>query len=276
MFVITTPYSLLDPGKFIYDIGALLRANVVVAGAHQQWGNYAYWLFEDENKIAVILGILGLGLMFIRAPWRSLSASLYLGLYLLTICSSHLGTPRYLTPVLPLLYCGTGLMMGELWKGLPRLAAIPRRFGWWRIVTVLLGVLMLGQMIWTTQQDDRAAAQHDAFYASYAKVLQVEHQYELQQNSGTAAGGNDPATVLYAGYAPSVELGLAGVRTQAVSWPGIAGGHLGDRLPCSDLLIVNMKQAAANHIYPQDDASVDLLLKDPEGAGQIVLRRRGC
>ncbi len=276
VFVITTPYSVLDPGKFIYDLGALLRANVVVPGTHQQWSNYCYWLFDDENAIAVILGILGLGLMIVRVPWRSLSASLYLGLYVLTICSSHLGTPRYLNPALPLLYCGTGLMMQELWSGLPHIAALDRCSGWWRSATLLLGVLMLGGMIRTVEQDDRAAAQHDAFYASYAKVLQMEQQYKLQQAPAAVTGGEEPATVLYAGFTPSVELGLAGVRMQPLSWPGLEEGGLGEHLPCNDLLILNMKQAAANHIYPQEDPSVDLLLEDTEGAGQMVVRRRGC
>ncbi len=111
-----TPFSVIDPGKFVYDIGALFKSNVVTEGDHQQWANYAQWLFASENTLLVSLGVLGLVLVAYRFRSRFLVAFVYLTLYLLTICTSHLGTPRYLDPVLPLLYCGTGLAIVEVWK----------------------------------------------------------------------------------------------------------------------------------------------------------------
>lgn len=255
VFLITTPFSILDPQQFIYDIGALLRANVVVEGQHQQWGNYWHWLFDTENKALVLFGIMGLGLMAYRATWRFFVAILYLVLYVVTICSSHLGVPRYLDPLLPLLYCGTGLMAWELWSVRPGNSVVV-----WRGALCLVCAAVLVQMARRTERDVKAASDHDAFYASYEEILKNQVK----------------GTVLYAGFAPNVELNLAGYRTQAISWGSLVSGPMGGHLACDDLLLLNQRQAAENHILPDKDPSVDLLFDDSRGAGQMVMRRRGC
>jgi len=255
VFFITTPYSVLDPGKFIYDIGALLRSNVVVKGSQQQWGNYWHWLFDTERRVPVIAGLIGLGLMAYRAPWRYLTASVYVLVYVVTICSSHLGVRRYLDPLLPLLYCGAGLTALEIWRGRPRIPVLI-----WKGLVCLAGVIVLIQIARETETDVKAASEQDAFYSSYEEVLKV------------GAKG----TVYYAGFAPSVELELAGFRTKAISWQELGGGTLGAQLSCDDLLILNERVPGVNQVSVSQDQTVELLLDDPRGQGQMVLGRKGC
>jgi hypothetical protein len=259
VFVVTTPYSVLDPAKFIYDIGALLRANVVVSGTHQQWSNYWRWLFDTENKLLVVLGILGIGLMAYRAPWRSLIATVYVALYTLAICTPHLGVPRYLDPLIPLLYCGTGLIVSEIWKRLPGINPV-----WQRTALCLVGAMIVVEMVRTTETTVKAAADHDAFYASYQEVL---------THSGP---DRSKSTIFYAGFAPSLELQLAGYPTREVSWASLEATPLGAHLGCEDLMILNKREALNHKVFATQDQSVRVLLDDSRGLGQIVLQRQDC
>ncbi len=111
-----------------------------------------------------------------------------------------------------------------------------------------------------TVRDVKASFDHDAFYASYEEVL------------ATHVAG----PVFYAGYAPNVELELAGVKTQPVSWASLAGGHIAEHLACENLLIINKRQAAQNHMTDLQDPGLEVLLDDPRGQGQMLFRRRDC
>ena len=82
--------------------------------------------------------------------------------------------------------------------------------------------------------------------------------------------------MLYAGYAPSVELGMAGLHTQQLSWSTLAGRPIGPQLPCGSLLIFD-KEAARDHgVQGEGDRSVVLLLDDSQGYGQEAVRRADC
>ena len=259
VFVLTTPYSLLDPGKFAYDIGALLHSNVVVAGTHQQWASYARWLLFDENPAAIAVGLVGLGLLISRAPRRFLALAVYVILYATVVCTSHLGVQRYLTPLIPVIYCGTGLLLIEIWKRLALQHSLA-----WRGALCLAGLALLVQMVVTVRRPVRLSAEHDVQYASYQRIVGL-HQ------SSTSTG-----TVYYAGYVPSVELELQGIATQPVAWTKLSTLPIESLLSCSDLLLVSNREAALNHIKPEQDQTGVLLMEDTRGIGQTLLKRRGC
>ena len=274
VFVLTTPYSLLDPTKFIYDLGALLRANVVVAGNHQQWSEYWHWLFDVENRTLVILGVVGLAVMAYRLSWLAITPFAFALIHTLAICTAHRGFARYLDPLLPLLYCGVALLFHEAWQSSARDAHSRNETLLWRTVLCVTAAVVLGQTVRKTVQVDRAAADHTAYYTAYEEVLKDAPSVQ----PAVPATAEDPrrSKVLYAGFAPSIELDLAGFLTREVSWSSIARGPIGQQLSCDEILILNERSAKANNLDAAQDVSLDVLLDDPRGEGQLVVRRRGC
>lgn len=275
VFVVTTPYSVLDPTKFIYDMGALLRANVVVVGNHSQWSEYGHWLFGLENSALVVLGIFGLGLIIYRLSWLSLTPILFAALHVLAICSAHRGFERYLDPLLPLLYCATGLLVHEIWVALAKSGPERRTFVL-RFAACVAAIALLGQMIGRTIQNNQAAKGNTAYYTAYEAILKAGSQV---QASGSSVGSDlksEQGKILYAGFVPSIELDLAGFKTQEVSWASLSQGPIGAQLGCSDLLILNVRSAGENHLDADHDGSVEVLFNDSRGQGQMIVRRRDC
>jgi len=260
--LLSTPYSLITPRRFLYDLGALARANIVVASPHAEWGQYLAWLFSHENGILVALGIVGLGLIAARARAELIVAGLYLVLYGVVIGSAHIGYPRYLTPVLPLLYCGTGAALVTLWQWRPPAAGTKSGIGsslWIRATIVLLAVTVAIQLGVKIARERALSRGSDAFLASY-----------------DLARHNLSGTDLYAGYAPFAELDAAGVRTRQVSWAALSNGPIGDQMSCADLLLFDTQGARRHGIDASADKSLILMLDAPGGDGQQVMRRRDC
>jgi hypothetical protein len=255
---LSTPYSLITPRRFLYDLGALARANIVVASPHAEWGQYLAWLFSNENGILVALGIVGLGLIAARARAELIVAVLYLVLYGVVIGSAHIGYPRYLTPVLPLLYCGTGVAFVMLWQWRTPWSGTSGRV-WIRAPILLLAAAISIQLGLKIARDRVLSRSSDAFLTSY-----------------DLARHNLAGTDLYAGYAPFAELDAAGVRTRQVSWAALSHGSIGDQMSCADLLLFDTQGARRHGIDAAADKSLILMLDAPGGDGQQVMRRRDC
>jgi hypothetical protein len=259
--VVCTPYSLIGPAQFLFDLGSLTRSNIVVAGGHAQWAAYAEWLIHDEGIFAVLLGAAGLAMFAARANRRLQIVLVYLGIYLYVLGTSQIGYPRYLVPVIPWLSIGAG------WAIVPLLqfkAKGSRATPFWNPQRVLALSLLAGAFIQTTANIVRTRQQAGAtnsFFASYM-----------------AAKSRTTGIAFYAGYAPAVELEEAGVTTTGLSWQAIANAPLGQHLACEDTLILNTPQAVQNHVDARADSSV-VVLADAPGPGQEaqqVLRKSGC
>ena len=249
---LSTPYSLLDPKHFVYDLGALAHSNIVVAGSHAQWANYFGWLMSNENPALLLLSVAGIIVVARRANRSFLLLGVYLLLYVYVIGSAHLGFPRYLTPLLPLLYCATGSALVSLWR---RNSSTP----WPKVATATLCLLVAVEEVSRGIQREQLARDTDALYASY----QVARQQA-------------PGAVLYAGYAPNVELEESGLHTQPVSWASLAEHGRAALLECGQLLIFDKRAAALHHVEATGSAELTILLDDPRGYGQEVLSRSDC
>lgn len=273
VFLVTTPYSLLDPSKFIYDLGALLRANVVVVGNHQQWSEYWHWLFDVENRVLVVLGIFGLGLMVFRLSWVAFTPIAFAVIHIVAICTAHRGFSRYLDPLLPLLFCGAALLIRQAWQA-AKIAHSKNGVLLYRTALCLAAAVLVGQTVRKAIQGNREASGHTAYYTAYDQVLKDAPR--IRGSDAVSAGNYGRGRVLYAGFAPSIELDLAGFQTHELSWTSLAQDAIGKQLSCDELLILNERAATANHLNASLDSTVDVLLDDPRGEGQMVLRRRGC
>lgn len=259
--VACTPCSLIHPAQFLFDLGSLTRGNIIVAGGHAQWREYAGWLMRDEGALPVLLGAAGIAMFATRAHRQLHIILIYLAMYLYVLGKSQIGYSRYLVPVIPLLAIGAG------WAIVPLLQfdadRSGARFSWnrQRVLAVFLlagAAVQTGANIVRTRRDARAT---NSFYASYE-----------------AAKDRTTGIAFYAGYAPVVELDEVGVTTSELSWEAIGNAPLGQHLACADTLILNTPQAVLNHVDARSDRSVTLLVDAP-GPGQEaqqVVRKSGC
>ena len=249
---LSTPFSLMDPKRFIYDLGALARSNIVVGSNHAQWGNYAHWLIANESGVLLLLSCAGMVVLARKRRNSLVLVGVYVLLYVSVIGSAHLGFARYLTPLLPLVYCASGVGVVWLWN-LKGFAVLPK------VAAVALGALACAQVGLRVNEDRRIAEGTDAFRASY----------QVAQENATGQ-------VLYAGYAPSVELEESGWRTRQVSWASLAPGSAAQQLECGQVLIFDQKAARVHGMRVEGEPGVTVLLDDPRGDGQVVVRRSDC
>jgi len=251
---LTTPYSIFDPAKFTYDLGAQARATVMLQTAETQWQNYYLWL-GSESKLLLILGLLGFLTVAVPNYRIYLVVLVFAALYVFSIGSAHIGFPRYLTPILPLVYvlaAGFLVQVGNIQRwGSLRPA---------RILAVFL-VFAAAAELWPKFESSRIGSKRtDEFWNSYSVAM-----------------NSHVAKVLYAGSAPFAELNAAGVPTSRVSWASLGAKPMGDQLVCGELLIFDRRAAEAHRLAPESDASVTILLDDRLGDyGQEVLRRADC
>jgi hypothetical protein len=261
---LSTPFGLLHPRALLFDLGALARSNLVVSGGHAQWTNYATWLVQREGAFSILLSLLGLAAIAAKMPRRFIIVAVYLALYLLILGSSQLGFVRYLAPILPFFYVGSGvavvqLWTGSSWTGSPSNPPHSGAFSWKRTMAVVLLSAACIQTGLHIAESRRQGHQTNAFFASYW----------VARNATTG-------TAFYAGYAPAIELSEAGVKTTQLTWPSLIGSPMGGRLACGDVLILDKSRAFQYHLYPLHDDSVTMLFDAPDQPDQLVLQRSHC
>jgi 4-amino-4-deoxy-L-arabinose transferase-like glycosyltransferase len=253
--LLTTPYSILDPAKFIYDIGAQARATVMLQNAQTQWHNYYLWLKATESKTLLTLGLFGFVTIGLRNYRNYLVVIVFSVLYVFTIGRAHIGFPRYLIPILPLIYVFAAGFLLQIWS--TRKSA---SFPYTKILAVLLLIVATAELWPKLGTSYKLSKQTDEFWSSYSVTMNLH-----------------PAKVLYAGNAPSAELRAAGVSASQTSWASLASRPMGDQLECGELLILDRRAAESHHVAPEDDSSVIILLDDRIGDyGQELLRKADC
>jgi hypothetical protein len=258
--MLSTPFGVLHPEAFLFDIGKLLRSNLVVVAGHAQWRNYASWLVQREGGFPILLSLFGLAIIAGKMPRPLTIVAVYLALYLFILASSQLGYVRYLAPSLPFFYIGAGVAVVYLWNrsatARPGRTAffpsnsLPKAFA---VLLLAAACIQTGLHIAHSRREGR---QTDVFLASY----------RVARNSATG-------TAYYAGHAPSIELSEAGVKTSQLPWSAFIGIPMGDRLACGDVLILEKPLATQYRLYPLHDDSV-ILLFDPAGQQDLVLLQR--
>jgi hypothetical protein len=251
---LTTPYSILDAPKFIYDLGAQMRATVMLQEGERQWRNYYVWL-GSESRVLVIVGLLGFATIALRNYRRYLVVILFLAIYVFSIGNARIGFPRYLTPILPLIYVFAAGFLLEIWT-----LKKPGIFPFGRIAAALVVLVAAAELTPRFESARELSKGNDAFRKSYNTALNAHAE-----------------KVLYAGYAPNAELNAAGIPATQTSWAALGALPLGNHLECGELLIFDRRAAETHHILPENDASVTVLLDERAGDyGQEVMRRADC
>jgi hypothetical protein len=252
--LLTTPFSVVDPSKFIYDIGALARETVLVDSGNAQWKHYAGWLLRNESTTLLLLGLAGFFTVIGKDYRRYAVVILFVTLYLFVIGSAHMGFPRYLTPLLPLVYIFAAGFLMQVWT-----AHAPTLSPYLKTLAVLLVVIATSE-IWPRIASSLALSnQRDEFWSSYSFVISTY-----------------PTKVLYAGYAPSVELSAAGISVSPVSWDTLGQRPVGAQLDCGELLMFDRRTAETHFVVPESDPSLTTLLDRSGSYGQEVLGKAGC
>jgi hypothetical protein len=251
--VVTTPYSVLDPAKFIYDIGAQARGTVMIANGHVQWLDYFFRL-GNESVVLLLCGLTGL-VLIVFPNWRRYQIVIvFVALYAFVIGNAKIGFPRYLTPLLPVIYIFAGAFLIEIWNWRPR------AFPYAKVLAALLIALAAAELRPKIESSYALSQRNDAFWNSYH-----------------AARDAHAEKVLYAGFAPFAELIAAGIPSTQTSWASLASMPLGNQIACGELMILDRRAAETHHVVPETDPSVTVLLDDRSGDyGQEVLKRTGC
>jgi 4-amino-4-deoxy-L-arabinose transferase-like glycosyltransferase len=252
--VLATPYSLITPGRFLYDLGALARANVIVVSNHAQWGSYLSWLIQNENLILLVLSGIGIIMVGRRKQSKLLVVAVYLLVSAYVIGSAHSGYARYLTPLLPILYCGAGAAFIGLWN-----RKVVGHIPWARVLAIALVVVasvQLGNKVIDAREQSKT---EDACWKSYQVITSLA-----------------PRSILFAGEAPSVELELVGIQATQVSWAKLRERPLSAQLTCDQMLVFDKVHALEEHVKFQVDPTASTVLDEPSGHGQQILRRSDC
>jgi hypothetical protein len=267
--VACTPFCLITPAKFLYDLGALSRSIFFAQRDHPGWGNYIpnakpqyfdtyfRWAVSSESWMVLLLGTAGISVACWR-EWRTHRAALLCVVcYVTSIGLGHLGFIRYLAPALPFLFSYCAWSVVQLWK-----AGQTRR--WLRIVCVVVAGFAVVQI-----------------GSHWKSVMEPKGFPNTMWNSYQVCARLRPARVYYAGYAPWQELAISGLTVQELAWASLGSGRLDAQLTCDDVLILDLDQAAQHSVSSRGDRSVEVLLDSPMLTSdsyepQQVLRKANC
>ncbi len=246
VFVLTTPFSLIDARRFFYDVGIELKANAMRRGT-ANWLPMVHWYSDTESLIMVPFILLGVTPIWRRGRVGRIII-VYLGLSVLTIGFAHRGYSRYLTAVLPFLFCLAGA--GLTWLT----DALRYRH---RQLALIVGAAVLVAASFEVFRNQRATAavvmRVDEMHASYDMLTRADAQH-----------------VVCAGYGPTTELRRAGVTVTAVSRVAAAnpGAAPFVAMRPGDFLILD--GPANNQLSPELQRRLELELSVPEGYKQYV------
>ena len=249
-----TPYSMITPRRFIYDLGALARTNFLLISSHAQWREYIAWLIHTENDIILALSVIGLVIWALRKQGQFVVIAVYLVVFSFVIGSAHIGFARYLDPLLPLIYCGAGISLVYLWnQKAAKLAVLTKG------LTIVLGVVILMQLRAGIVAAREYARTTDSTYASYQAIVSLS-----------------PQSVVFAGNVPSVELERAGIPMKQISWAELGQKPLSAQIGCDQALVFDKAGVVRNQLTLLQDPLVVSVLDDPRGYGQQVFKRSDC
>ncbi len=248
-----TPYSMITPRRFIYDLGALARTNIIVVSSHAQWRDYISWLIQNENDLILALCVIGLVIWALGRKSQFLIVAVYLLVFSFIIGSAHIGFARYVDPLLPLIYCGAGISLMYLWSQRAKVGLLAKG------ITIVLCAIALMQLRTGIVAARELGRTTDSDYASYQAIISLA-----------------PKSVIFAGVAPYVELQRVGITTKQISWAEVGQKPLSGQIRCDQVLVFDKAGVVRNQITLQEDPLVVSVLDDPRGHGQQVFKRSDC
>jgi hypothetical protein len=250
---LSTPYSMITPRRFIYDLGALARTNIIVASSHAQWRDYISWLIQNENDLILALSVIGLVIWALGRKSQFLIVAVYLLVFSFIIGSAHVGFARYVDPMLPLIYCGAGISLMYLWNQRAKVGVVAKG------ITIVLCAIALMQLRTGIVAARELGRTTDSDYASYQTIVSLA-----------------PKSVVFAGVVPYVELQRAGIPTKQISWVELGQRPLSGQISCDQVLVFDKAGVVRNQIMLEQDPLVVSVFDDPRGHGQQVFKRSNC
>ncbi|MAE70062.1 MAG: hypothetical protein CME06_06290 [Gemmatimonadetes bacterium] len=179
------------------------------------------------------------------ALWRRrnlpIAVLLFVLLYYMAIGSANRGFPRYLSPLLPLIYVAAGAgfvtLLNHLREGRRELVAGALLV----VVSVQGGARLLNLQRWD----------HSEMRDAYEQILAL-----------------DPEGVSFAGYAPHVELEIAGIPTEQVSISSLLPGAREPTLALSPKSLLVVEKRIAEAMNPDQRDGLRLVWSTNKGYGQ--------
>jgi hypothetical protein len=193
-FLLASPFIVVSPREFLYDVGVELKANMM-GSEGTQWLAYVQRFLRWESTFVLAFFAVG----WVASATRDARTRL-LGIYVLlgylAIGSAHRGYERYLTPLLPVVFV---LSAWGIW----RISQIAHRrvphIGIVALVTY--ASLAAYELSSTFTEVLRPASARDSAYFAFVAADQLR-----------------PRTILYSGYGvPSIEWTLAGTHVRELS-----------------------------------------------------------
>ena len=246
LLVATSAFCVIAWRRCLYDLGAQMKATVVVVSGEAQWLHYLRWYSQSESLVAASFLVVGVALLLCDRS-RYMLLLIYLALYVLVLGKNRIGFPRYLTPVLPLLFSVAAYGATVLFNRLRRLSPALAYCG----LAVLL--LTAGLEVHMKVHALRiTATSHDSLYRSYWTTV-----------------GLRPTRVYYAGVAPYAELQMAGLDVREITKQQTEQPSFLESIGPEDLLIVDHLGSRQPHTAPP---GMKVIESDPESYGQDIYK----
>ena len=214
IFLVCNPYILTSWNIFLYDFGAEIKANQF-AGQGIQFLNYLNFYIEKESIILLVFFVVGF-FTAIKEKKSILILLLYLIIQYLIIGSATRGYPRYLTPLLPIIFSFSA-------------------YGIYSFSTYLGGKIKFSQFIIIPILFFAIIEN----YYNVTPILYREYHYDDIYDSYQYIINSSPSTIYYSGYVPDVELEMYGLSTIKIAEKDLNIKYLSEFMKYNDILVVD-------------------------------------
>ncbi len=214
IFLICNPYIFGSWNLFLYDFGAEIKANQF-AGQGIQFLNYLNFYIEKESIILLVFFIVGF-FTAIKEKKIILILSLYLIIQYLIIGSATRGYPRYLTPLLPIIFSFSAYGIYSLSIYLGKKIKLSQII----IIPILFFAIIEN-------------------YYNVTPILYREYHYDDIYDSYQYIINSSPGTIYYSGYMPDVELEIYGLSTIQIAERNLNIKYLSEVMKYNDILVVD-------------------------------------
>lgn len=245
IFLACNPYIFKSWTIFLYDFGAEMKANQF-AGKGIQFLDYIKFYIKKESILVFVFFIVGL-FTAIKTKRSILILLLYLIIQYLIIGSATRGFPRYLTPLLPIIFSFSAYGIYSLSTYLGEKI----KFGKLIIIPIIFFIFLENYHVVKPILNRRF--HNDDMYESY--------QYVINRN---------PNIIYYSGYVPDVEFELYGLSTVQIAERDLNIKSLSEVMNFSDILIVD--RARYNLLADNDLNSLFLEKSFDAEYGQFIFK----
>ena len=247
-----SPYLMIHWKEYLYGFGAVLKADSVSVG-EQQWIGFFKIFLQNEGFLILFFFLFGVFLCLKQRKQITLIYG-YLILSYLAIGSNKQGWPRYLTPILPVIFIIAAWSIYYLAIYLKR---YKKKSLSWAFIIIVIALILF------------------ELYPEFSLILsKPKHQDELHF-SYKYIKKLHPSKILFAGNnIPHTELKMDGFDVRQVPKKYVQSDYfyLIEEFMPNDILIVD---GSVNDIMNQSLLiNLELLYKNETGVGQYIYKKR--